>query len=348
MSTFRIIFITIAVSLGLFCVTCGDDVSSGNAGDDTDSNSSSDADSDTDSDSDADSDTEACGDRTVDFSSDPPTVLLLIDRSGSMTENFGNDSRWNVARTALVDAENGFVAQLESEIRFGLTMYAHPDTGSTSCPSSLEGIDPALDNYDEIAQLYNASEPSNNTPTAASVRAVTETLKDDTSPGSKVIVLVTDGLPDTCANPDSEDAAAMNASVDAVEAAFDAGIRTYVISVGDADNHFQDLANAGAGLDAGAKYFAALNQSELTDAFDNIISGVRECIFQLKGEVSSGSESECSVSINNNSVEFNGENGWRLNTASQMELLGSACETIQEGDVTVKVDCPCSSYTPVE
>ncbi len=352
MTLFRWILLTGAL-LAAICAGCSDDKAGGGDGDsdadsDADSDSDSDSDSDGDSDSDSDGDSDVCGDTTVDFSNQSPTVVLLIDRSGSMNEGFGGDSRWNVAREALVDPETGFVSILDDEIRFGLTMYAGA-TDSEPCPY-LSGVAPGLGNYDAIATLYNNSEPLQNTPTSEAINAVAADLAADTTPGTKVIVLVTDGMPDTCTNPESQDQAAQDASVAAVEAAFASGVLSYVISVGTADEngHFQDLANAGLGVDSGATYYEAMDQAALTQAFDEIINGVRACIFNLQGEVEEGREAECTVTVNDDALTLGDPDGWRLNSVSQIELVGASCESIQEGDVTVDVDCPCGAFIPTE
>ena len=45
--------------------------------------------------------TETCADADVKFEAQTPTVLLLIDQSGSMTENFGGTDRWDAVYDAL-------------------------------------------------------------------------------------------------------------------------------------------------------------------------------------------------------------------------------------------------------
>ena len=56
---------------------------------------------------DGDPDGGACPNVTVNFEKTIPTVVLLVDQSGSMSENFGGDTRWNVARKALITNSKG-------------------------------------------------------------------------------------------------------------------------------------------------------------------------------------------------------------------------------------------------
>lgn len=58
-----------------------------------------------------------CVDIRRSYASVPPAVLLLIDRSTSMGFTFGDDSRWNVLRDAIVDPERGLLAALDQRAR---------------------------------------------------------------------------------------------------------------------------------------------------------------------------------------------------------------------------------------
>ena len=86
----------------------------------------------------------------------------------------------------------------------------------------------------------------------------------------------------------------------------------------------------------------------LTQAFDEIINGVRACIFNLDGEVEAGMESSCRVTIDGDAVTYGDGDGWQMNSPSQIELVGTSCAAIQNGEVTVDVGCPCGAYTPTE
>ncbi|MBN2343631.1 MAG: VWA domain-containing protein [Deltaproteobacteria bacterium] len=358
-------------------------LSDGDADGDVDGDVDGDADGDADSESSVIGDDTACGQTSVDFSSAAPAAMLVIDRSGSMSQDFEGSSRWEVARRALIDPQTGFVAQLDSEIRFGLAMYAGAQNGG-ACPY-LDGVDPALNNYPEIARVYMASEPLSNTPTAEAVRAVTDILVADPTPGNKVIILVTDGLPDTCANPNGHDAASQNSAVVAVNNAFVAGIDTYVISVGEQEEsqHFQDLADAGLGVAPGeGQYYAAESQGQLVDALAQIMSDIRSCSFNLRGTIVGSLVQYCRVAINGQLVSIihpevfedtdtNPDTDtdtyesflpsfidtdlplldggfWRPLSPSQMELTGTACQAIQEGDVLVQMECPCEAFVPTD
>ena len=108
----------------------------------------------------------------------------------------------------------------------------------------------------------------------------------------------------------------------------------------------QDMANAGQGVltgDPDAEYYQAMNQAALEDAFDDIINGIRSCVLSLNGQVVSGMEDQCVVEVDGSPVTYDDPNGWQLNDPSEIELLGTSCEAIQEGQVAVNVSCPCDA-----
>ena len=51
-----------------------------------------------------------------------PTMVLLVDQSGSMDADFGGATRWEVIRDVLVADGTGIVSQFAGGIRFGLSL----------------------------------------------------------------------------------------------------------------------------------------------------------------------------------------------------------------------------------
>jgi hypothetical protein len=292
----------------------------------------------------------SCPDVVVEYEKQIPTVILLIDQSGSMTEGFGNGNRWNVLRDALLDPGSGVISTLEDEVRFGLALYSSENGFEGGvCPRLVEvGI--ALGNYGAIASAYAAADPLDDTPTGDSITAVTTALAAFAEPGPKVIVLATDGEPDTCEQADPQDGQAE--SIAAAQAAHALGIETRVISVG-ADTslaHLQDVANAGVGLPIGgatdAPYYLALDQAALVTAFEEIINGVRTCIFNLDGTVPPENASQGVVVLDGEPLGYQDPDGWKQNGPSEIEITGAACDALQSGDHTLTVTFPCGTVEP--
>jgi hypothetical protein len=274
-----------------------------------------------------------------------PTVQLVVDQSGSMNRDFGATSRWGAIESTLV-GDDGVVTRLQSRVRFGLSLYS---TEGSTCPRVV-GFAPRLDAGQDIAGMFADNEPLSETPTGESIREALDTLLEDTWQGDKVFVLATDGEPDTCEIPnpenDEEVAIARGAVLDAVRDAHDAGIRTFVISVGDeiAEDHLQEVANVGVGAQAGepdAPFYVALNQAELVAAFEEIITGIRSCRIDLPSPLTPDLAPSCTVQINTDVSVYDDPDGWRLDGQDAIELQGQSCAAIQDGAVVILMTCTC-------
>jgi hypothetical protein len=317
-------------------------------GTDTDADGDTDGDVDGDTDGDSDTDTDsACGEIEVEFAMETPTVVLLVDQSGSMTTAFGSGDRWTTVRDSLLDPDTGVIIQLEDVVRFSLQLYtSNNGYAGGDCPL-LTGTDPALGAYGAIHDVFFANAPVSDTPTGESIDAVVAMLEADPSPDSKIIVLATDGEPDTCEVPNPQTAEAMALSVTAAQNAFAMGFKTYIISVGSdiGMDHLNDMAQAGQN-DPTALPYQALDQEQLIAAFEEIVYGVRDCVLALNGEVQSGMVDQCVVTVNDEEQTYGTD--WQLNSPSEIEILGDACDTIQHGVVTVSVWCPCDAVVVPE
>ena len=280
-----------------------------------------------------------------------PTVTLLIDKSGSMTANFNGVERWTAVYRTLMEPTTGLVAKLESSVRFGLALYtSNGGNAGGQCPM-LDEVAPALGNHGAIDAVFSPARPTRDTPTGASITAAAMGLLQVTEPGPKVIILATDGAPDTCTDPnpsgttrrvqaDAETVAAARAAHD------DHGIETFVISVGNQVTaaHLQDMANVGVGLPAGgatnAPYYQALDTAQLELAFDGIVRGVRTCEYTLDGAIDPALAPDATVTLDGTTLVH--ATDWHLKDNATLELKGAACDTILDGgthEVTASFPC---------
>jgi hypothetical protein len=311
-----------------------------------------------------------CNDLHVEFESVIPTVVLLVDRSSSMFDLPLADSpnRWEPLKTALVDPTSGVVTTLQDSVRFGFTAYTHQKkNGLMGCPLLNDAGIIGLNNYDAIKAKYDeasvdpalsAPTPADKltykgeTPTGAAVRAVTPGLLAYAEPGPKFILLVTDGEPDTCVNPDPQ--CGQDESVAAVQEARAQGIGTFVIGVGEVGAaHLQDLANAGAGqpvqqrppatgcpavaapqamyspAGGNAPFYNPQNPTELASAVAGIIASVRGCTYTLNHEIDPSKAHLGTVQLECSNLPIDDGNGWRVVNETEVELTGNACATIR-------------------
>jgi hypothetical protein len=286
-----------------------------------------------------------CADVEVTVEPETPTIVLLIDQSGSMDENFGGTPKWEAVYETLMDPDDGVIRPLESTIRFGLTLYTGPteDDEDRICPQLTE-VPPALDNFDAMDAVFAAEGPADETPTGESLAEVAVTLDAFDEPGPKAIVLATDGEPDTCAQPNPQQG--QPEALEAAQSTFDLGIETFILSVGDdvGEEHLQEMANAGIGLDPqgpmDAPFWVALDAQELADAFAEIVGGFVGCSFELNGIVTLDDYCEGTVLLDGMPLSCPEE--WHMLDDHTIELLGQACETLQDGQShTVSADFPC-------
>lgn len=280
----------------------------------------------------------------ADLSMDMPTIVLLVDQSGSMEFEFDGDTRWNTVRNTLLDPDFGVVIFYQEFVRFGLTLYSNTEQ-DPACPELVE-VAPMVQGYDAIAQAFDMANPADDTPTGDSVAVVAAQLAEENEPGDEIIVLVTDGEPDTCEQPDPENGQAE--SVAAVEGAYGMGVTTFVVSVGAdiSEDHLQDVANAGRGVQPGdpdAPFYIALDQASLAQAFTEILQSTKDCEFDLDAPLVDGGASSCVVEVNGQAVPLDDPNGWQTDSPNRIELLGDACDAIQTGEATVQMVCECDA-----
>ena len=289
-----------------------------------------------------------------------PTVHLLLDQSGSMVDPYGTTDRWNALRSALISS-TGVVSKLRDKLIFGATMYSAVSqddgngrqVGVAPCPRLISRPRVA-NNFNPIRQMLMNASPIEDTPTAESIDAVVaDFAANPPMAGSPpIIVLATDGLPDTCADADPPNTSRQNAAnavtVTAAQKAFTAGLPLYFLFVGDAGQagtHPQRMANAGAGLDpvsGTATYYEATDPAALEAAFNQIIGGTLSCELDLDGNVDVSQASSGTVILNGVPLTYGTD--WELVDMNTIRLLGASCQTLQSSaSPTVTAEFPCGA-----
>lgn len=284
-----------------------------------------------------------------------PTVILIVDQSGSMTEKFADGTRWDVLRGFLLMQPGGLIDDLQSQVRFGLAMYSarSDDNGQPAgeCPL-VTSVAPALDNYQPIADAYNPAEPIDDTPTGDSIDKIVDDLDiandPDADPSATIFVLATDGEPDRCEQLDPQSDEGKQEAIAAVQRAFTLGIRTFIISVGEGTvsaEHQQAMANAGLGLDpmgGSAEYWVAGDDKTLRDALVSIVGGQVGCDVALNGRIDSGDPCLGKVTLDGQPLGCNDDNGWQLVDDMHIRLNGQACDDLKSrDDALLDVSFPC-------
>jgi uncharacterized protein YegL len=305
-----------------------------------------------------------CNKVEIEFAPRVPSVFILVDRSSSMFER----SLWNPLKEgvlAVVDA-------LDDEIRFGFSAY----TGAQGmqCPELTSIVPFAEQNYATIKRAYDAvmaPQYKGETPTSLAVQEVSKTLLKEAKESPKYIVLVTDGEPDFCDDPNPT--CSRDAVVAAVQSAYAQGVGTLVFSIGGQVDraHVRDVANAGAGQPvedrqmavhyqcpastatyAAASGSASFFEPDVTDraalvsALSNAIAGARSCVFDLQGrvKVDLALAGEGVVELDGKRIAYSTADGYRMNSETQLELLGAACTQLKQPTTQrVLIDFPCKA-----
>ncbi|HET6611864.1 MAG TPA: vWA domain-containing protein [Kofleriaceae bacterium] len=318
-----------------------------------------------------------CPSVVVNLESVTPTVVLLIDQSGSMSDGFGqiggnNVDRWEAAQVTL-GADDGIVANLQASVRFGAVLYtgdnrAFGDDPDPKCPrlktanpgdsDDAPMLEPRLNNHERIQDLLFSHDPVDDTPTGDSLEKTANQLAalppaDPDNPEPKIIVLATDGEPDSCEIPDPQGAAAQAEAVAAAQGAYVQGIETIVLGISNdiPENKLQEMANAGSGQDidnGNAKFYTADDPDELVSAFQSIIGGVaKSCQLNLDGSIAQGSESSGDVRLDGNPLTYGTD--WQVVDSNTIELIGDACqEYLDNPGSMISAEFPCGTIIDPE
>jgi len=231
----------------------------------------------------------ACQMASYTFAPTTPTVYVAVDRSGSMFDCLSttnvesscptqSDTSW----VKLRDAALPVIMSLQSQVRFGFASLTGTDpTHGGTCPI-IDQIDPALNNYDAIAKLYNslAFQPDTTqqgmkfeSPARQPLDMLGAKLMADPTPGSKFILFVTDGQPDYC--DDSNALCAPDSVIGGLQALYMQGIPTIIIGLQSKLNNLppgtlQAYANAGAGEPAQIPLASGADPNSIWDQCQNL------------------------------------------------------------------------------
>ncbi|MFP6684684.1 MAG: vWA domain-containing protein [Polyangiaceae bacterium] len=292
---------------------------------------------------------EPCAELTVSLEAKVSTVMLLIDRSGSMSWDFNGESRWDAVWQAMFDDQDGIVPPLASEVRFGMSLY---DSVSSECLRLID-VKPDLNNASMMSDTFLKAGVGTSTPTGPALLAATATLLADASTGPKVIVLATDGDPKVTCDAFAPGTTPQQASVQAAQEAYALGVETYVVSIAvsaSTEAHLTEVAKAGAGepVDGvgGAEAYAADNQAQLVDQMHAVINGLRSCTYEVDGTIDVAQASQGEVLLDGQALAYDHDDGWTVISSTEIEIKGEACETLKQGTHTLSASFPCGVVTP--
>jgi Mg-chelatase subunit ChlD len=305
-----------------------------------------------------------------------PDMLIVLDRSGSMTEG----GRWMPSVSAL----RRVTMELQSSIRFGLAMFPDPASAPPNLANDLlmclAAADPqacidmltatvvnvcapgkmvvpvAIDNAAAIGQAFDMTAPAGGTPTGETLQSLVDTFgAPQTNPDEETIarfvLLVTDGQP-TC--PAGMGMETTQPDIDLANSAIDAftarGVRTYVIGYdtsGPGNEMFAAVLDGFAqrGGTGDTMHRPVEDEQSLLTELQRIAGDVVSCSFVL--DEAPPRADFVLVRLDGKQINLNDPNGWMLVGDRNVQLTGTACETLKDGAPhSVDVEVRCSVVIP--
>jgi hypothetical protein len=150
----------------------------------------------------------------------------------------------------------------------------------------------------------------------------------------KVIVVATDGTPNSCGDPTVDHTA--QAAAQALANFNDKHIKLYVIGLGNVDTNFlQQIANAGVGSTTDVTYYTSNSLAQVTANYTSIFNEVIDCKMTLDGTIDVAQASLGTVKSNGTTLTYPTE--WTAVDTHTIQLLGTACDNYKNAPSPVEV-----------
>ncbi|MBK7583845.1 MAG: VWA domain-containing protein [Myxococcales bacterium] len=292
-----------------------------------------------------------CGKSVFELTELPPNLMILLDRSGSMSGDAGGSTRWNVAKQAVSQVTTKFDAQL----RFGLATYSSCASGGCSAGSIVVPI------ADKNAATINAflgstvdqgSSNGQGKTSSGLLKYLCDSGNPETSTGKSLAALVgQSSLQDPSRTnavlllTDGSESGECKGSCDgpcgaAKLLAQNPPVKTYVIGLGVNPSAIDQIAAAGGTT----KSVPASNQTELDAAFNKIAAAVASCEYLLDKAPPNSTGVYVYFNDDPTGVPSDPNNGWSYDpTTNKLTFNGTACTQLKSGTVTdidVVYGCP--------
>jgi hypothetical protein len=296
-----------------------------------------------------------------------PVVMLVIDRSGSMSESFSSGSGSVTKWKALTDSLEKALPAVSGQMQIGALIYpGGVSTGMTCSAPTVPDHEPRLNNVSAIIKDMRENLPAGGTPTAVAIENAGADLRRRRAAGSaRAMIIATDGAPGCNGNLDPFTCTCLAQALVCLDCLDDvrtigrvrdeaaAGIPSYVIGIqSSTDQTFTNVLNgmaiAGGRAQSGTnKFFSATSSSELEQALVAIRNQLGQCTFlttsvpDLRGSIS--------ISLDNTTIPEDATNGWKWSDKSngEMVLSGSSCTNVANRmNAVLFADVKCGGNDP--
>ncbi len=261
----------------------------------------------------------ACFPTTLTASKVTADVMLAVDRSGSMAEEF----------LAVGEAITDKITPLQNEMHFGITYFPSPITGS--CDVEDPTVDVGGNTTSLIAESFALVDTGGGTPIALTLKTLLDGRHISDASKERSLILISDGS-DSCSS-----------GLDPVEEArklAQTGVTIYAVGFGDSPDIplLHSIAQQGNTTSA----YSSQDAIELSADLDTIFSSIGGCRFDVAGQVTDISELEVKVGgavIGRDQTHTNGFD--YLGGQNQIQLYGQACQLAQLGlSLSAVQGCP--------
>lgn len=306
---------------------------------------------------------QTCGQQTfaMTVTRTKPNIHLVLDRSGSMSldptgavPTATTSAKWEdlaSTLTSILDNYGDKANEWGMSLFPTATTYHSCTAGSIAVPlGAPAAVIPAIKSAIGVYNRSNLLAYNGYTPTTAAIQGVVDHVLLNDGTRNNYVVLMTDGLPNCAGSPES--------GVTPLIAALYAqspSVRTFVIGFGSetAPNPIASQATDPALLNDWAvaghtdrsgptKYYQASDAASLSAAFQDIVSGVAQCTFNVT--TAPADPNLVAGYINGVAINKDLVNGFSYDAASQsVTFHGTSCQQIQNNataDVQVVYGCP--------
>lgn len=276
-------------------------------------------------------------------SESPAELLLVLDRSGSMTES----GQWLELQRSL----QNLLTTYDDSIAFGLLLF--PAVGFNACGVSDVSVSPSLRSGTQILDLIDRSTPLGGTPTAEALMRAKSHLESLPST-RKAVILATDGGPGCNDNLDWSSCECIEGSMctgfsanclddvrtlNAVNLLRQASLPTYVVGIPGSESvdALLDRMAVAGGTDLNGEHLAVSSELSLADAFAEIAVNWSPCSYPVPEDTTISL-----VTIDEREVSESAQ-GYSLSADGRTLQFGdAACALLRDaGDHQVRIEFEC-------
>jgi hypothetical protein len=282
-----------------------------------------------------------CGVSSANLTKQPADLLLVLDKTGSMTSAMDSSANCAAGSTTcqqrwatMVAGLNTVLSGASGDVSWGLELF----NSDGNCAVAAPEVPIAPGSAATVQTTIAGVTPNGATPTKVAINTAVAYLQTVTDTNGKYILLATDGEPNcltTSGRGGGAGGSDVAGTVAAITAAAAAGFQVYVIGVGTEVGNLDNFAAAGGT----AHYYPALSPQDLNAALATIVGTVASCTFNLSQ--SPPDPSNVAVQFNHDSSiraprDTTQTDGWDYTNSTDraIQLFGSWCDNVTNGTYT--------------